>query len=139
MINELLGLIINYLVKNRLNRLVNMRKIATVICAKCGKMKQLYGIRTEKINNNWYFTWSFALNADVAKREGYSDTLINETPRSKEDFPGCPYCHSKDMIYCHNCKKINCYNGEERFTCSWCGITGEVSNAGWGNLSGRGY
>ena len=107
-----------------------MKRIATVICAKCGKTKQMYGLRTEKTNGHWYFTWTFPLNADVAKREGYSDTVINETPSNR---------HSKDMIYCSNCNKINCYNGEERFTCGWCGQTGTVTNTGWGSLSGGGY
>ena len=59
-----------------------MKKTATVICAKCGKTKQLYGIRTEKTGGHWYFTWSFPLKADAAKREGYADTVINETPFS---------------------------------------------------------
>lgn len=116
-----------------------MKKTATVICAKCGKTKQLYGIRTEKTGGHWYFTWSFPLKADAAKREGYADTVINETPSNREDFRGCPYCHSQSMIYCDNCKKLNCYNGEERFTCAWCGKTGTVSESGWGSLSGGGY
>ena len=116
-----------------------MKRTATVICAKCGKSKRMYGIRTEKNNSHWQFTWAFPIKDEVSKREGYSDTVINESPSNREDFNGCPYCHSKTMIYCNNCQKLNCYNGEEMFTCGWCGMTGSVSNTGWGSLSGGGY
>ena len=116
-----------------------MKKLATVICSRCGKQKKQYGIRTEKINNKWFFTWTFPIKEEVAKREGYSDTVINDTPSTQEGFPGCPFCNSKDMIYCDGCHKLNCYNGEEKFTCQWCGNTGNVTNNGWGSLSGGGY
>ena len=116
-----------------------MRKTVTVICSRCGKNKTLYGIRTEKTSGRWYFTWAFPLKDSVAKNEGWSDTVINESPSNREDFNGCPYCKSKALIYCSNCHQLNCYNSEEYFTCAWCGQGGTVSNTGWGSLSGGGY
>lgn len=116
-----------------------MRKIATVICARCYVSKKQYGIRTEKIDAHWYFTWAFPLKKSVADHEKYSETVINESPSQTESFNGCPFCKTKNFIYCGGCGKLNCYNGDEKFVCQWCNMSGTVSNSDWGSLLGGGF
>ncbi len=116
-----------------------MKRTVTVICAKCSKTKKMYGIRTEKMNGSWFFTWAFPLEKSVADKEKYSETVINDAPSNSENYNGCPYCTSKNLIYCSNCGKLNCDNGEEMFICGWCGLSGTVSHDGWGTLSGGGF
>ena len=56
-----------------------MLKTATVICAKCNRTGKLFGIRTEKKNTGWMFTWAFPLSQESAANEGYDKTIINNS------------------------------------------------------------
>lgn len=38
-----------------------------------------------------------------------------------EEYPGCPFCGTKNFVMCNKCHKISCWNGESRLECPWCG------------------
>lgn len=95
--------------------------------AKCQKSKQTFGIRAEKINSDWHFTWAFAIDEKTAKREGYDSTTVKGNIIIDNEYPGCPYCNSKNFCQCGVCHKIGCYDGGKFFTCPFCGNSGEVS------------
>lgn len=117
-----------------------MKKIATVICAKCGKGKGLFGIRAEKINNEWYFTWAFPLKKEVAQHEGYKTTSIDTLPQYGEGYNGCPYCKAQELIRCGGCGSLSCYNKEEEIKCLWCGNKGTVGKIDkWDKMKGGGF
>ena len=118
-----------------------MKKNAVVVCARCYKQKKLFGIRTEKRGNSWFFTWAFPIKEAAAKREGFSETSIEgNTTEYADEYPGCPYCKQMEFIYCGNCGKISCFGNEQYFTCPSCNSSGEVTS-GWDgvNLSGGGH
>ena len=95
---------------------------ATVITAKCHKTKKTFGIRAQKDNNKWLFTWAFDLPEKTAKIEGYEQTNINGIIDFSHIYPGCPHCGSLGFYQCGNCKKITCWNGEKnKDICPHCG------------------
>jgi hypothetical protein len=76
-----------------------MKTPATVGISKCQTTGKTYGVRIEqRKNSKWYATWTFPIDVEEAKREGYT---VNSFPQNIEydsDFPGCPFCP--------DCKKI---------------------------------
>lgn len=116
-----------------------MLKTATVICAKCNKTGKLFGIRTEKRNTGWAFTWAFPMTQENAANEGYDKTIINDSIDTDSSYPGCPYCKTKGFIQC-DCGKIMCFDNESKqVTCRFCGNTGTVVSDPWSAVSGGGY
>lgn len=116
-----------------------MLKTATVICAKCNRNGKLFGIRTEKKNTGWAFTWSFPMTQERAANEGYDKTIINDSISTDSMYPGCPYCKTKGFIQCE-CGKIMCFDKDAtHVTCKFCGMTGTVTSGPWGAVSGGGY
>ena len=69
-----------------------MEKEARIALCKCQEGRKIYGVRFEKIAENWKYTWAFPIKESSAKREGYDNTKIigNIYPDTK--YPGCPYC-----------------------------------------------
>ena len=95
---------------------------AAVLLAKCGKRKQIYGIRTQKMNDgDWWRTWAFPIDEHRAGSEGYDLTTVHGNLYHTEDYPGCPFCGTKNFVLCNKCHKISCWNGESRLECPWCG------------------
>ena len=104
-------------------------RIATVAVCKCKETHKLYGVRFEKVEEGlWAYTWAFPIKEDTAKREGYDGTMIKGAIVPTKDYPGCPYCGSKAFVICE-CGKLNCsiHSSDTRFTCEWCGMTGELT------------
>ena len=100
---------------------------AVVALSKCSRHKRPYGIRFEKQGRNWKYTWAFPIQEKAALREDYDKTRITGALIEDEEYPGCPHCSAKGFFYC-GCGKLNCWDGESYVvTCSWCGITGELS------------
>ncbi len=100
---------------------------ADVILMKCPETKRTYGVRIEECRGDWLRTWAFPMDEKRAVREGYNKTKITGDFSASEDFNGCPYCGSKDFVFCGRCGKLSCWNKEERITCGWCGITGDIT------------
>jgi hypothetical protein len=89
---------------------------------------KLFGIRFEKMEtNNWKYTWAFPIKESTARREGYEGTTITGNVEPAPGFPGCPYCRSNYFVVCQ-CGKLSCNTSNVgRFTCGWCGLTGELT------------
>ena len=68
-----------------------MKKTAIVMCARCEKDCKLFGIRVEKRQKNWHFTWTFPLREDLAEREGFTrNNIKGEDTTFDEEYHGCP-------------------------------------------------
>lgn len=113
---------------------------ATVVLAKCCKTGKTYGNRVEKKSDgNWHFTWSFKIDDNRAKSEGYEKTSVKGNVFLDESYKGCPYCGASGWFSCGNCGKLTCNDGNKNVvTCKWCGNIGELSGDGDGkfNLTG---
>jgi transcription elongation factor Elf1 len=100
---------------------------ANVILMKCPKERRTYGVRIEENCGDWYRTWAFPMDEGRASREGYDKTKITGNLMPTHDFNGCPYCGTKEFVQCGRCGKLSCWNKEERITCGWCGLTGDIT------------
>ncbi len=99
---------------------------AQVALAKCREGKKMYGVRMEKTDEGWKYTWAFTVSEERAKAENYSVTKIKGRIYPDEEYPGCPYCGAKNFVVC-SCGRLNCYNMEDnKFQCEWCGSKGEL-------------
>ncbi|MCM1222240.1 MAG: hypothetical protein NC548_48005 [Lachnospiraceae bacterium] len=94
---------------------------ANIILAKCSSDNELYGMRVEERNGDWFRTWAFKIKEEMARREGFDRAVLSGNFYADEDYPGCPYCGGSDFTVCGACKKITCYRGGETNTCRWCG------------------
>ena len=95
---------------------------AAVILAKCYKTKKMYGMRSQKMNDgDWWRTWAFPIDEKRAHGEGYDTTIVQGNMYHTEEYPGCPYCGTKNFVQCNKFRKLSCWNGETRLTCLWCG------------------
>ncbi|MDR2086979.1 MAG: hypothetical protein LBP72_07355 [Dysgonamonadaceae bacterium] len=105
-------------------------KEVTIIMATCQKSKRTFGIRAEKINGEWHFTWAFPIDAKAAGREGYDATTVKGIIVIDAEYPGCPHCGDGGFVHCGQCRKIVCYDGmNPRFKCPVCGNEGELTTA----------
>ena len=117
---------------------MSTERIAKVALAKCQKSKQLFGIRMEqKGYGTWELTWAFALDARYARKEGYDKESVNGSFSCGPEYPGCPYCGSRQWVKC-TCGKLGCWHGEGMFTCPWCGRSGEVVSVESMSIEGGG-
>lgn len=99
-----------------------------IVTARCSKTKQPFGVRfEEKDRNLWLANWTFAINTDVAQREGFDKSKINGSFTFDADYPGCPHCGSMIMFQCQ-CGKNACWDGaSKKVVCPWCGNHGSIS------------
>lgn len=49
---------------------------ARIALCKCKEGKNIYGVRFEKTENGWKYTWAFPVKEAAAKREHYDETKI---------------------------------------------------------------
>jgi TerY-C metal binding domain len=120
-----------------------------IVMARCNCKLQTFGIRLEKkqeenqeerkqrerqeenqeerkLSEQWIADWAFAVKERYAQREGYDQITITGMFTFDKAYPGCPYCHAKGILKC-SCGKIHCWDGRTNtFTCSSCGLTGEL-------------
>lgn len=103
---------------------------ARIAMAKCKETNgKLYGVRFQRNGAGWKYTWAFSMEESTAKREGYSDTNIMGDIEPDREYPGCPYCKTKNFVICDKCKHLNCNTSVGGlFTCEWCGNTGTLVN-----------
>ncbi len=99
-----------------------------IAMGRCSEAKQAYGIRFERQGaNQWLATWAFPIKEALAKKEGYEETRMDGQFSLDSAFPGCPHCTARGFFLC-GCGKLACWAGEEkRFTCPWCGRSGELT------------
>lgn len=115
-----------------------MKRQAHVIMCRCTTRKP-YGVRVEKMGNDWFRTWAFEISEKVAKNEGYMDEKLEGSFTATSEYPGCPYCKTHAFVHCGACGKITCWHDEESFCCAWCGNSGEVVEAESFSIEGNNY
>ena len=100
---------------------------AAVVPCKCPKHHRLFGVRFEKMNDVWMYTWAFEMKESSEYRNGYNPNVIKGNIMPTNDYPGCPYCGSKGFVICQ-CGKLSCHPSKAgMFTCEWCGNTGMLT------------
>lgn len=113
---------------------------AEVILMKCPESRRIYGVRVEERGGDWFRTWAFPIDERRASREGFDRTEIKGSLDYTDDYNGCPYCGSSKFVLCGRCGKLSCWNNEERMTCGWCGLTGDIARTEADvNVKGGGY
>ena len=113
---------------------------AEVILMKCPEARRIYGVRVEEWEGDWYRTWAFPLDEKRASHEGFDKVKIKGNLFPADEYNGCPYCKSVRFVQCERCGKLSCWNNEERITCGWCGLTGDVTATEEElNVKGGGY
>ena len=100
---------------------------AEVILMKCPETQKIYGVRVEEWQGDWFRTWAFPVDVKKASHEGFDKNKIRGNLYPADEYNGCPYCKSVQFVQCGRCGKLSCWNGEERITCGWCGMTGNIS------------
>ncbi len=101
---------------------------AMVLLAKCTLTHKTYGMRTENANGQWLRTWAFPIAEESAKHENYDQSTISGNIVDSPDYPGCPYCGSKDVTVCSRCHHLSCLQAERNTAaCEWCGTSGIVA------------
>lgn len=111
---------------------------AFAIMAVCPEAKKYYGITIDYLRKNAYkFVWAFKIEKDKAKREGYDSQRVHGSVELDAEYPGCPYCKSKQFIFC-SCSAVMCWHGQHVVTCPFCGQTGKVSSVSSVDLHGGG-
>lgn len=116
-----------------------LSKKAFAVMAMCEETKKHFGITVDPRGRNYAFVWSFKINPNQAKREGYDKTHVHGAVEFDDDFNGCPYCGSKNFYICTRCGKIVCYHGEEMVTCPNCGQSSALRAAESVDLDGGGF
>lgn len=91
--------------------------------AACEKTKKLFAITVDPIGRELKFVWAFRIDRDKAHREKFDAHHVQGIITNDKNFPGCPYCQSKDFWIC-NCGTVVCWHGQKRVTCPNCGYTG---------------
>ena len=112
---------------------------AFAVMAVCPEANKYYGITVDYIRENAYkFVWAFKIDKDKAQREGYASRCVHGSVELDTEYPGCPYCKSKQFIFCP-CGAVICWHGQPVVTCPSCGHTGMASSVSSVNLQGGGF
>ena len=117
--------------------MTNLSNDAFAIIAQCPEAgNKCFGITVDSLGiNKFKFVWAFKIDKDKAKREGYDIKKVHGAVELDEDYPGCPYCHSKKFLFC-SCGTILCWHGQRRVKCPNCGAEGEVESVSTVDLNG---
>ena len=100
---------------------------AKVILAQCSRSKSYFGIRAEKFERVWTFTWAFPITQSVAKKENFGAGDVSGEINFAHEYPGCPHCGNQGFVRCGACGRLSCMgDGASSFSCPWCGNSGEV-------------
>lgn len=69
--------------------------------AVCEETKQPFGITVDLIDPRRYkFVWAFKIDKERAHREGYDEHSVTGSVELDPDYPGCPYCGTKQFYIC---------------------------------------
>jgi hypothetical protein len=119
--------------------MTNLSDEAFAVMAVCPKTKNNYGITVDYLSRNSFkFVWTFKVDPEKAHREGYDTKSVSGSVTLDENYPGCPYCKSKQFVFC-SCGAIMCWHGQRVVTCPKCGASSEVTFVSSVNLKGGGF
>lgn len=99
---------------------------ARIALCKCGKSQKIHGVRFERYQTGWKYTWAFPIKEGSAKRENYDSTILKSDLIRDENYPGCPECGALAFMICSGCGKLNCNLGVPK--CNWCGYGDSLSD-----------
>lgn len=100
-----------------------------IVLSRCQKHGAEFGIRFEKIADNWTADWAFLLKAGTSKREGYGETRLTGSFGFSDKYPGCPGCSNSSAFLC-SCGKVSCWDAVLRTViCPWCNNTVKLEGA----------
>jgi uncharacterized protein YegL len=71
---------------------------AAIGIAKCPKHGKIYGVLIEEHGKKWYAKWAFAIRAEVAKREGFTEQSFPSDIQYAKEYPGCPHCNKFEKL-----------------------------------------
>jgi len=105
------------------------RTEARIAVCRCNQKERIYGVRIERKDSEWRYTWAFELNPETARREKYGEESVEGMLVKDPGYPGCPYCGAEYFIVCGNCGKLSCNKTSgNTFKCEWCGTEGTLTN-----------
>ena len=103
---------------------------ARIALCKCGEGNKVFGIRMERTSYGWDRTWAYKIKNFSEEKDAENEKVMEGIIGTQEEYPGCPYCNSFGIVVCGECGQLNCnHSSSERFTCNWCGFTGELVGA----------
>lgn len=111
---------------------------AFAVMAQCSETKQPFGITVDPQGHVMKLVWAFKMSAQQGHRERFDERHVSGSIALDPNFPGCPYCGSKQFVVCGNCGTVSCYHGQELFTCPSCGIRSTVEQTESIDLKGGG-
>lgn len=112
---------------------------AFAVMAVCPEANKYYGISVDPQGRGAYkFVWAFKIDRERAKREGYDSCRVHGSVEIDTEYPGCPYCKTKQFLFC-SCGTVVCWHGEKVMMCPSCGAKGDVSYVSSVDLHGGGY
>ncbi len=112
---------------------------AFAVMAVCEETKKTFGITVDYVSLRKYsFEWAFKIDKEKARKEGFDEHSVRGAIVLSPNYPGCPYCGSKQFYIC-KCGRIVCYHGQKIATCPECGFTGELTTVEEINLKGGGH
>ncbi|HEV2346838.1 MAG TPA: hypothetical protein VGS97_22240 [Actinocrinis sp.] len=96
---------------------------AAVVTARCLSTPVVFGIRMQHDSaSTWSATWAFAISAERAAREGYTDTRLSGSFALSTGYPGCPGCGNPSFAQCFACHGLGCWSTTDtRWKCPACG------------------
>lgn len=112
---------------------------AFAIMAVCPEAKKYFGVTVDFLREDAYkFVWAFKIDREKAQREGYASRRVHGSVELDSEYPGCPYCKSKDFVFC-SCGAVICRHGQRIMTCPSCGRTGVITSVSSVSLRGGGF
>ena len=116
-----------------------LSKKAFATLGACEETNNYFGITVDEDHPRLYrFVWSFKIDKDKAKREGYDTKKVTGSVVLDDNYPGCPYCGDKEFVVCQ-CGGIICWHGQPMLTCPHCGYTGLVHKVEAVDIKGGGF
>lgn len=104
---------------------------AAVVTARCLSTPVVFGIRMQQDSaSTWSATWAFAISAERAAREGYTDTRLAGSFTLGTGYPGCPGCGNASFAQCFSCQTLGCWSTTDRhWKCPGCARNQVISGS----------
>ena len=118
--------------------LTPVSKEAFATLAACEETRKPFAITVDPNGRKLKFVWAFRIDRAKAHRERFDTSRVQGDITYDENFPGCPYCHSKQFWIC-SCGSLNCWHGQKNAKCPVCGVTGTLEYTNSLELRGGDY
>lgn len=113
-----------------------INKDAFAIMAMCEKTKKTFAITVNPVGRRLNFIWPFPIDKEKAHKEHFDEKNASGQIFYDKNFPGCPYCKTKDFYFCTSCGYMICWHGSKHIICPNCGLSSEIEYFENFNLKG---